>query len=164
MTKRAPQLASLVEEQHIIIQDIPSKSSSCGTSNSASGSQSSDSPLRPLRIVTSPEVELIHTGLFVRNLVSDVPAKIPHPPSASDLTVEKAMECVPPALYNLISTICNTSADVPVDVHAYSDRLVKTKVLSICQDIISLQGKTTPKAKVPPVFTGWTWHARRHLF
>lgn len=143
VSRRAPELASLIDDQHII--ELPSQSASSETF--ASNSQSSGSPIRPLHTACSPEVELIHTGLFVRNLVAGIPAKIPHSPSASDLTVKKAMESVPPALYYLISTIGSKSADVPLDVHSYSnDDPVKTKVLSICQAILSLQGKTTPKA------------------
>lgn len=143
VTRTEQELSSLItDDQHILsfADSYPSASSA---------SQSSESPVRPLR-TTPPEIELVHTVLYVRNLVTDGQSIIPHPPCSSDLTIEKAQDCIPPELFHLISIISNQSGDLPHDIHAYSDNDLAAcnskKVLSICQDIMGLQGKTTPKA------------------
>lgn len=145
VTKSEPELSSLIyDDQHII-----SHADTAISASSASASVSSESPTRPLRN-NPPEIELIHTGLYVRNLVNDVPAKIPHPPDSSDLTIEKAIDCTPPELFHLISIISNQLEEIPVNIHAYSEEDLAAgnynKIISICQDILGLQGKSTPKA------------------
>lgn len=143
VTQIEPELSKLISDDGHLI-------SFCDANLSASSaSLSSESPSRPVRHIP-PEIELIHTGLYVRNLVTDVPPKIPHPPCSSDLTVDKAARCIPPELFHLISIISNQSGDLPHEIHSYSEGDLTAsnskKVMSICQDILALQGKTTPKS------------------
>ena len=118
------------------------------TSESEAYSSTGSSPLRlTIGPVHTPQkrTELYHAALGIRTAISNQAVHISHPPDLHELSLENAQSIVPPHLFNFICLATGLSDEVP-DSDAYLNVDNPSKVLSICQDIIVLSGKLTPKS------------------
>lgn len=118
------------------------------TSESEAYSSTGSSPLRlTIGPVHTPQkrTELYHAALGIRTAISNQAVHISHPPDLHELSLENAQSIVPPHLFNFICLATGLSDEVP-DSDAYLNVDNPSKVLSICQDIIGLSGKLTPKS------------------
>lgn len=94
---------------------------------------------------------LYHVGRQVNQDISNIRTKLSWPPKLDELTLTQCMRFVPSSLYNLIALVIGATDDVP-DEHAamkLNDEKAHRKVLSLCQDIVSVGSKgrvVTPKS------------------
>ena len=122
--------------------------------------QTFSEPSSPDRIclpTTTRQLESFHTAAYIGEEIraKQMTNDIPWPPSHSDLTIQKCMEFVPPALYNHIALITGNVEHDLIEAGSLSTKHCQVpdsaniKILSICQDIMYAHGKgtkPTPKA------------------
>lgn len=86
--------------------------------------------------------DLMYCGKMLRNSIDHHKYQCQWPPSSETLTLTSCEESVPPLLYNFIALIVGESEATPDNlVFDNVDNSAHAKILSICQDVISLRRK-----------------------
>ena len=142
-------LSEVVDADEHILRDISSSSRTGSTSN---GNGSENASLAGLSIpgpgfvsYDQTKVHIANAALHIRNKIQNSEKPYEHPPSASDLTLQAAKRIVPPVLFNTVALSAGLIQTLPEDETEFAETRSEQKVLSVCQDIINLSGKATPK-------------------
>lgn len=92
--------------------------------------------------------ELYHSAMYLKDAISGTGSnKLKHPPTVEELNLQNAKESVPPALFNFICLTAGLVDEFPENMNQLVEVSSSRKVLSLCQDIMSLQqGRETPKS------------------
>lgn len=134
----------LVDDELINVAGLTTNSETCSDSNSLDGIGMLSS--------MSHSTEFYHTAMKIKYDMQKVEApRMSWPPTAAEFDLKLCDETVCSGLFNMIALVTGASDSVPRDGTKLlvSDDSVKLRILSICQDIISLQSKgrsTTPKS------------------
>lgn len=92
-----------------------------------------------------------HNSMQMKEVIAAVSKPTKWPPEAEDMTLEDAQRVVPPQLYNSLAWTCGLSSQLEDDQEGYvkvGTKKERQKLLSICQDIVSLAHRgriMTPK-------------------
>lgn len=94
---------------------------------------------------------IYHVGRAVNNDISNIKEKMSWPPKLEELHLSECMRFIPTSLYNLIAIVTGVTDEVPDPESALNirDESNHRRVLSLCQDIVSLGTKgrvLTPKS------------------
>ncbi|XP_070560592.1 uncharacterized protein [Ptychodera flava] len=93
-------------------------------------------------------LEMIHTAMNIRGILDETEGVHNWPPREEDLTIQQSRSIVPTKLFNFLAWCTGTSQDFLTSERVDVPADVESKLLSICQDLVSLSSrgrKVTPK-------------------
>ena len=128
-----------------ILQDVAMSSSS--SSEDSDGDMNlemeTEEPDNATTEITDDYRLLYHAALTLKEILQNAAKsseKLPWPPTAGDLTLERAFEVVPHQLFNFIAWASGITSE-PANEHVRVSFEDSRKILSSCQDIITLATK-----------------------
>lgn len=139
-------LTEIVADEHVLTEVVGDTSTSQSDITDAPNSSGLANVGSSFSFPTMPDTECFHSALHLRSFITESDAGINHPPDPCELSLERAKSVVPSQLFNFICLASGVSKDIPDSPDQFLSVPNEEKVLSICQDIIGLTGKATPKS------------------